>query len=289
MLWFFLALATAVSSAVEVALAKRWYGELDPLEMLGVQLLWSLPALLLGLVLVEVPEIKPGFWWQFALLVPVNVLASLWVFAAVKEAPLSLTMPLQSFTPLVMLLPAWLLLDEAPSWAGLGGIVLVVLGSYVLNVDALRGGGIWGPFRAIIREPGARHMLGAAALFGLSAVQGKDLALKSSVLWSAVAFFTVNHLVVLGIVAVKRPGGLRRMLVRAKPGSIVAGIWIVHILSHYTAIMLVDAAYMVAIKRLNGLVGVLLGGMLFREDKIRQRLLGAACMSAGAAVLALWA
>ncbi|AGW14788.1 EamA family transporter [Megalodesulfovibrio gigas] len=289
MLWFFLALATAVSSASEVALAKRWYGDLDTLEMLGVQLLWSLPVLLLGLVLVEVPEIKPGFWLQFAVLVPVNVLASLWVFAAVKESPLSLTMPLQAFTPLVMLLPAWLMLNEAPSWVGLSGIILIVMGSYVLNVDALQGGGVLGPFRAILREKGARHMLGAAVLFGLSAVQGKDLALKSSVLWSAAMFFTVNHLVVLSIIAVRRPGGLARMAARAKPGILVASLWVVHILSHYWAIMLTDAAYMVAIKRLNGLVGVILGGMLFREDKIRQRLIGAACMSAGAAVLALWA
>lgn len=289
MLWFFLALTTAVSSALEVALAKRWYGDLDALEMLGVQLLWSLPALLLGLVLVEVPEIKPGFWPQFAMLVPVNVLASLWVFAAVKDSPLSLTMPLQAFTPLAMLVPAWFLLGESPSWLGLSGIILIVMGSYVLNVDALQGGGVLGPFRAMARERGPRFMLGAAILFGLAAVQGKDLALKSSILWSVAMFFTVNHLVVLGIIAVRRPGGLARMAARARPGILVASLWVVHILSHYWAIMLIDAAYMVAIKRLNGLVGVLLGGMLFREDKIRQRLIGAACMSAGAAVLVLWA
>lgn len=289
MTWFFLAFATAVCSAVEVALAKRWYGDLHPVEMLGVQLFFSLPFLALGYLFIEMPPLQPGYWTTFSILLPVNVLASFLVFAGVKYSPLSLTVPFQALTPLVALVPAFFILGEVPSWLGLSGILLVVAGGYVLNLETVRGDGIWGPMKAIARERGTRYMLGAAVLFGLAAVQGKDLSLKSSVLWAALTFFTAHNLVIIGIIAATRAGGIKRLCSLYKPGLLIAVIWAVHIYCHFTAVMEVDVAYMISIKRLNGLIAVLLGGVLFREANMLQRLMGAACMSAGAGVLAIWA
>lgn len=45
---------------------------------------------------------------------------------------------------------------------------------------------------------------------------------------------------------------------------------------------------MIAIKRLNGLFGVLFGWLFFHEDNIRSRLAGALLMSAGAALIVLF-
>lgn len=289
MTWFLLSLVTAVCSALEPALAKRWYGELSPWEMMGVQMLWSLPLCLALLLLTPMPTLQPGFWTQLLLLLPGNMLASIWVFKAVKRSPLSLTLPFMSVTPLVSMLPGYLMLGETPHLAGLLGVALLAAGSYLLHLDLAKAGGWLAPIKAIGQDAGVRFMLGAAIVFGLVAVQGKDLVLKSDLVWSQALFFTIqNALIVLGL-AWRAPGSWRRMGARAGQGLLVAGLWGVHIWAHYSAIVLVDTAYMLAVKRLSGIFAVLFGGAILKEDNLRQRLLGTLCMSLGAAVLALMA
>jgi len=51
--------------------------------------------------------------------------------------------------------------------------------------------------------------------------------------------------------------------------------------AHMAAIAQVEAAYMIAIKRLSLLFGVLYGAWWFGEQNIRERLAGAAIMIAG--------
>jgi uncharacterized membrane protein len=55
----------------------------------------------------------------------------------------------------------------------------------------------------------------------------------------------------------------------------------VSIFSHWVAISQVQAAYMIALKRTSLLFGVLYGAFWFKEEKIRERLIGAGLMLIG--------
>ena len=57
------------------------------------------------------------------------------------------------------------------------------------------------------------------------------------------------------------------------------------VISHMLAISLVEAAYMIAVKRTSLLFGVLYGAWLFREKKITERLAGALIMVTGVLVI----
>ena len=60
------------------------------------------------------------------------------------------------------------------------------------------------------------------------------------------------------------------------------------IFSHTAAISLIQAAYMLSVKRSSLLFGVLFGAVVFKEENIRQRLLGAAIMMCGVLIIGLF-
>ena len=61
----------------------------------------------------------------------------MWLYMrAIRESPLSLTLPYLAFTPVFNILTGYIFLGEQVSSAGMAGIVLVVCGAWLLNLDA---------------------------------------------------------------------------------------------------------------------------------------------------------
>lgn len=294
MLWFWLALSTAFFQASEAAALKKWFGDLTPLAMSTVMLLYALPVFLVALPFVwQIPE--RGFWPIIAVLLPLNALAYVLNMIAINVAPLSLTMPYLSFTPVFAALFAWPILGEEITALGWVGIGITVAGSWMLNLE--EGGrrrSAWdhlaAPFSALATERGARCMLGTALLYGVTSVLGKQLLHHASPAFAGVAFFLCLSLFVLA--ALILTGRLDRSLLRIlfrRPlrGGVMGVMALAHNLAHMTAVSLAPVAYMISVKRLSGIFGVLYGGLLFDEKNVRLRLMGAVLMCLGAVAVTL--
>jgi hypothetical protein len=107
---------------------------------------------------------------------PLELLAMWLYMQAIRESPLSLTLPYLAFTPVFNTLTGYLILGETVSWTGFSGILLVVLGAWLLNLEAAQNGAglnLLAPFRAITRERGSRLMLMVAAIYSLTSVTSK--------------------------------------------------------------------------------------------------------------------
>ena len=65
-------------------------------------------------------------------------------------------------------------------------------------------------------------------------------------------------------------------------------LFVVGSLSHSFAVQLTQVAYMISVKRLSLLIGVVYGWLFFKEKEIRERLLGAALMLAGFILIVLF-
>jgi drug/metabolite transporter (DMT)-like permease len=286
-LWFWLSLLTALSSATESAVAKRSFSDLDPWSMSAYPLAYSLPFFLGLLLLRGFSGVEPGFWASQAVLLPLNSAGYLLHMRAIQVSPLSLTMPFLSLTPVFAIVTGQLLLGETPTWAGGVGIVAATAGGYVLHMR--RGhGSFWAPLASIRRERGSLYMLTAACIYGLTGVLGKKTVLQSDPLFAVCATFTLQSVLLLGGMALAGRLRLRDLARRPGRGLAVAGLLLAHLLCHYQAIALTQAAYMLSIKRLNGLFGTLWGWAMFRETDMGFRLAGAGLMAAGAVVLAFW-
>lgn len=287
MLWFHLSLLTALLSATESALAKRFFSDLDPWSMSAYPLVYSLPLFLGVLLLRGFSGVDPGFWVSLAVLLPLNMAGYLLHMRAIQVSPLSLTMPFLALTPVFAILTGQLLLGETPSWIGGLGIVAATAGGYVLHMRPGQGS-IWAPLASIRRERGSLYMLTAACIYGLTGVLGKKTVLQSDPLFAASATFAAMAVLLLAGMALAGRLRPRDLGLRPGRGLAVAGFLLAHILCHYHAVALTQAAYMLSIKRLNGLFGALWGWALFREKDMGFRLAGAGLMAAGAALLAFW-
>lgn len=287
MAWFPAALAVAFFAASESALLKKFFGHLGPLELAAASLLYPLPFLLALLPFLPVPaEVPPAFWWTLFILVPVNGAGLLCHMAALSLSPLSLVMPLLSFTPAFVILTGWLILGETLKAMGILGIAAIVAGSYVLNLDARKSGDWLAPLKAPLRERGPRLMLAASALYALSAVVGKRMVLLTNPVFAGLVFFPILDVAcLLGLLAFGRVR-LGSVLSRPMAGLFCGAMSCAHYLTHLWAVSLVQAAYMIAVKRLSGLFSVAYGSLLFGEKHVKVRMAGALFMFCGTLAIA---
>jgi drug/metabolite transporter (DMT)-like permease len=288
MTWFIFSLLTAIAVASQDAWVKRWFSHLSAYEMFLYPLAYVLPLTAASLLFVPVPPLDRVFWISFAASLPLNAIPFILYMKAIKESPLSLTLPYLAFTPVFMIATGFLLLDELPDPWGIGGIAAVCIGSYVLHMETGQRS-VLDPFRAMARESGSRLMLLVAFIFSFSAVVGKLAILHSSVLFFQMAFFSVLGLTLLLLFSAGRMVSVKRLAAMPVKGAAAGALLFCHILFHGYAISLTKAAYMISVKRLSILFGVLYGGMFFAEANIRIRFAGALLMVAGTALILLTA
>ncbi|SMC20326.1 EamA-like transporter family protein [Desulfacinum hydrothermale DSM 13146] len=288
MKWVVLSLLTAAASASTDAWTKKFFGRRSAMEMAVFPLAYSLPLFLGTLPFVTVPPLDTVFWWSFAASIPLNCVAFYLYMAAIRQSPLSLTLPFLSLTPVFMIVTGFLVLGEVPSPVAVGGMLAVVGGGYLLNAPSIRRG-LLGPLAAVRRERGTLLMISVACIYSFSAVVGKKAILHSSPFFFGMFFFPLqNFLLLVWAFATKSVD--RRLLVSRNAvtkGVLVGLFYYCHVLCHVWAISLTQASYMIALKRLSVLFGLVYGALLFREEHLRWRFAGAGAMVAGAAAIAL--
>ncbi len=287
MTWFPLALATAFLAAASDALTKAYLQPLGTYRMAVGRVFGPVFFLLPLLFLQTWPDLDHTFWKTVAVLLPLETLALVLYMDALRSSPLSLSIPFLAFTPAFMILTGAMVLDERLSFRGILGIVLIVAGSYSLHLRQLKAGWL-APFWAIIRERGSVLMLLVAFLYAVTSVLGKLAILHSNPVFFASFYFVVHGIfatLVLSVFFHVFPW----QVVRARPKGV---FWVglsqtFMVITHMWAISLAPAAYMIAIKRLSVLFGVLLGCLFFKERDLSSRLFGASLMVAGVFLIVL--
>jgi drug/metabolite transporter (DMT)-like permease len=287
--WLVLTLLSAFALATADALSKRFLSHYRPGEMVLVRFGVSGIILLPLLLMQPWPALTAVFWGWIAILMPLEILAMWLYMRAIREAPLSLTLPYLAFTPVFIVLTGYVFLGEQVSLAGFTGILLVVCGAWLLNLQLAHANGRWdilAPFRAIAHERGSRLMLFAAAIYSVTSVIG-----KAALLHVTPAFFGPFYFVVLGIAATmvfaSRKVSSWRALGRHPWAHLAIGASMaVMVLAHFYAIGQVEAAYMIATKRTSLLFGILYGAWLFRETGLSKNLAAGGLMVVGVYLIA---
>lgn len=285
--WVYFALAAALVSAFQDVYTKAWLKELSGLEMLAGLSLFCLPFAAAGLGWSRFPALEEGFWPSFWADQVVHGLG-MWLFMeALRRSPASLTLPLLAFAPLFQWLLGWALLGESPEPVGAVGIGLIVGGSYLLFLGRGRGGWL-GPLKALGAEPGAMMMLGVAWAFAWAVLFGKVAVVRSEPLWHAFFYTTVQCLWILALAGASGRVRWRHLWALWPQGLTLGAAYMAHMTLHNLALIGAVTAYMVAVKRLNLVFAVLMGRWALGEKQTVQRLLAAAVMVSGVALIAYW-
>ena len=298
MLWLALASGTAICEALKDATGKQALKSLDEYSvLLGFTSTGALLMAILMLLTEGLPTLGPDF--GLALLVGggLNILAFTLYTRAIKVADLSLTVPLVTLTPLFLLVTSPIIVGEWPTGLDALGVLFLIMGSYLLNLKPSEGF-TWAPLRAMMTNPGSRMMLGVAFLWSITSNFDKVGTLNSSSLfWGMSLFSTIAIGMVPFVVRRTWQQGLSiqdiqtETLVPVRSQAkfvMLAGVFnAVGVTLQFAALTIAPVAQVIAVKRMSALISVGFGYILFGETGIRERLLGAAIMVSGVAIMAM--
>ncbi len=280
--WVFLSLISAFTLATSDALTKKALSDSNEYLVAWFRLLFSVPLLLCFLIFLPFPELDTGFYEAFVLALPLEIVALVLYIKALRISPLSLTLPFLSLTPVFLILISNIVLGEKVSVKGGIGIILIAAGSYILHLNEMRNG-ILEPFRAITREKGAILMIFVALIYSVTSSLGKMAIEHSSPLFFGTTYFIVLTVIFTPIALIGGRNDAKKYIKEKKyRGLLFPGFFYsIMVASHMIAMSLTKVAYMISIKRMSIIIGVVYGYFFFKEKKIRERLSGALLMFLG--------
>ncbi len=286
MLWLILSLLAAASSASISIFSKLGLKDMD--EYLTSWLLRVTTSLLmLPLVLINgPPTLSSQFFYALLIGGSLNTLSVVLYMKSLKNTDVSMAMPLMNLTPLFLLLTSPLMLGEFPTMLGLAGIFAITAGVYILNLGYTKQS-IFAPVKALLKNKGQRYMLVAAFIWSITSNYDKIGAVASSTLFWV---FSINaYCSILLTPIVLRNCQFHDMgLKRIKP-MIFAGV--MHTLMsifQIAAITMTLVAYVIAIKRMNTLISVLLARFVLKEKNTGTRVVGSVLMLFGVVLISIF-
>lgn len=290
LLWFAIGLrvlANPCSNALQKVLAKRG---LQPLLVIGFAHL-GLSVLVLPWILGQRLPLGTGLWLNLGISAALATLANVLIVHAVSESDLSLVGPINSYKPVVSLLPGLVLLGEIPSLAGLAGIGLVVAGSGLLTQHP-QPGAARPPFFKLFLNRGVQLRIAALIPSAVEAVFLKR-ALAASNPATVFAWWVVLCLLAV-IVTLTVTRRWREVVdhgdrLRASAGALVTLMATTGLMQFCTVVTLatLQVGYSLALFQTSTVISVIMGRTVFNEPQFGRRLLGSIIMTGGAAVIVI--
>lgn len=283
--WFLLSLSSAFFVTSADALCKRSLKQNGEYLIAWVRIGFAAPLLLLLLPFIEIPSLDLPFFLALLISVPLEVTALILYMKAIKLSPLSLTLPFLALSPVFMIFTSNLMLGERLGKLGIISIFLATAGAYLLNVNTTKNG-ILEPFKAIRRERGSLYMILVAFIYSITSNLGKMAIIHSSPLFFAATYLPILAIVFLPIVMWKNHGNVKELFVSPKIFGAIGLAMAISVTAHVLAVNMMAVPYVISVKRLSLLFGIMYGAIWFKETHIRERLLGAIIMISGVILLA---
>jgi uncharacterized membrane protein len=286
MLWFIFSFFTAFFESLKDVFSKKSLKNIDEYVVSWSLRFFALPFLIPLLFFIKIPSLGNQFWTALLIGGSLNVITTVLYMKAIKHSDLSITAPMVTFTPLFLLLTSPLIVGEFPNFLGLIGVLLIVLGSYTLNIKQ-RHEGYLVPFKALLKETGPKLMLLVAFIWSITSNFDKIGVQNSSSIFWVIAVNIFITLVMFPIMLYKSKRGIHH--IRTNYGALFpVGLFsALTLIFQMTAISLTLVAYVISIKRTSAVMSVLCGHLIFKEKGIKERLTGAIIMIIGVLFIAL--
>ncbi len=179
MLWFGLAVGSALFQVLRNMVMKRLGHALDETINVWGRFTFILPFAAIPLLVEGVPARGPGVYGYCLLFAATQIIGTQCLAIALQVAEISLVTALWKLSVVLLVVWGYVALGERPSPAGIAGVLVCVLGVYLINVSRARVS-VWAPLVSLARDPGQRYTLGAALFYAPSVVLIKRIALLSS-------------------------------------------------------------------------------------------------------------
>ena len=289
MTWFIIALLSSLFSAFAAITQKKVLlnrGALEFSFLLSiVNLLFSIPFFFfIDYGTIHTFNLSILFFKSI-----IGVGAFLCVMTALKNLQISNALPLLALTPGFIALFAYLLLGESLKTAEVIGIFSLIAGSYILESKNLKE--ILFPLNVFFKSKYHRYVLTALLLFTASSIMDKLLLVKLNL--SPISLTGFQHLffaLLFAIIFFFFGKNKDEPLVAFKKKDLgwIALISLLTIGYRYTqvvAIGLASVALTLAIKRTSVLWATIIGGKIFKDSKLPQKIIAVLFILLGALLI----
>lgn len=286
MSWFMLSLFCALSESAKDLLGKKALQGANEYLIAWSWSLFAFPFLLPWVWYEETPVLGPDFWPTLLFTTIVVVSSFPLYMKAIRVSDLSLTLPMIATTPVFMLITSPIIVGESAPPIGILGVLLIAIGTYVLNIQERKHGWL-APYCALLKEEGPRIMLVVSAIWSIGGNLDKVGVLNSSPLFWLFAVHLCASLAFVPLVLWKTPNFpsalLNNLVLLTMIGILSLASGVFQLLS----LTMTLPTYVIAVKRFSIPISVLLGSILFRESGLRERLAGVIIMIIGALLITL--
>lgn len=286
-MWFTLALLSALFQVLRNMSMKHLGHALDDTINVWGRFAFLLPFMGLASLWHGLPKLAPGFWVYVLGFGVTQTIATLSLSKALKLSDISIVTSLWKVSLLFLVIFAYLSLGETPSPTGLLGILLSIVGVYLLNVQK-SSISLWAPVRELFVDPGLRYTLLAALFYAPSVVLIKLVILHSDVYFANLMGYLAASLMVLPI-ALRRSAHHFVHIPQHWPSFLAMGLFAaLTSLCHSIAYQMTLTSYVEAVKQTEILFALVIGYLVFNEQtRVRTILPGSLTILAGAVLLRL--
>ena len=247
--------------------------------------------MLTDFLFIEIPEIGDSYLIALLISGSINAVTTVLVIKALKYSDLSVVAPIATFTPLFLLITSPLITGEVPTTFGLFGVLLIVFGSYMLNIKK-RKNGYLAPFKVLLKEKGALLMLIVAFLWSITSNFDKIGVQNSSPIFWAISVNVFVTLILFPVVLLRSHKlkllfSGRKFFQKLKILISMGIVTALMLACQMTAINMTLVIYVISIKRISAVISVLFGHFIFKEKNVKERLAGSVIMVIGVLLITL--
>ena len=286
-MWFFLALVAALCQVLRNTVMKRLGDSLDEYINVWGRFTFLLPFAAAFVAWRGVPTLQPGFVPACLAFAVSQTISTMALSKALKLGQISMVTALWKVSLLILVVLGYLTLRETPSALGIAGILISMVGVYLLNVNRAHIAW-WAPFAVLFTDRGLRYTLLAALFYAPSVVTIKWAMQCSDPYVGTLGGYLAASLLVTPIVlgtSRKRFAEIPRHWKAFVSFGLFAALTTV---SQGTAYLMTLSSYVEAVKQVEILFAMAIGVLVFGErQKVRDIAPGAVVMLAGVVLLSL--
>ncbi|MEA3229382.1 MAG: DMT family transporter [archaeon] len=282
--WYIFAGLCAILAGLSAIVEKKTLRKQHAMEFSAALAIFNLLIVLPFLAKADISSI-PIELYPFIFGVSIlGSIAFLLIAKSLRHMEISQVSPLLNFGPVFLVVAAYIFLNETITTVQLAGILLIVTGSYILEID--HGfQNILDPLRKMFSSRYIVYILLALILYTFSSIGDKIiLNIISPITYIIVVqfFIAINFIVLItifhdGIHGIKR--GIRNA---GKWILIVAILTTSYRLFQAQAVSMAFVSLVTPIKRTSTLLTTLVGGEIFHEDNLAKKAIACVIMLLGA-------
>lgn len=283
-MWFPFALTFALVSSLGSIIAKRIMREADEYLFVWLSFFFTVPLLFLTIIILyQIPSFDITFIKAVSVSVFLDAIAAVLAYRAIKISEISLVAPLSALNPVFTSIVSFITLGEKITVNGAIGIFLICIGAYILQISKIKKG--WfNPIKVLLQNPGVRLSLVAYFIWAITPIFQKTAILHTSPQTPPFVGLAglIGQTFVFTFLVTKFSRIRIKVVKKFLPLFILGGVLgVVANISAFTAFSLTNLGFATAVFKLSMIFTIIWGWLFFKEENIKDKLLGAVVILTG--------